>query len=58
MLPGAKLKYDQKYPKKGGYEVMGLGQWGKKNWNCCKMFSLAANQTCGFSKPSKTVYKS
>ena len=30
----------------------------KKNWNGCKMFSLAANQTCGFSKPSKTVYKS
>ena len=22
------------------------------------MFSLVANQTCGFSKPSETVYKS
>ena len=29
MLSGAKLKYDQKYHKKG-VEVMGLGQWGKK----------------------------
>ena len=30
MLPGAKLKYDQKYLKKG-VKIMGLGQWGKKN---------------------------
>ena len=30
MLPGAKLKYDQKYFKKG-VKVMGLGQRGKKN---------------------------
>ena len=30
----------------------------KKKKNCCKMFSLAANQTCGFSKLSKTVNKS
>ena len=52
MLPDAKLKYDQKCLKKG-VKVMGLGQWGKKK--CCKMFSLAANQTCGFSK---TDYKS
>ena len=42
---------------KKGVKIMGLGQWGKKK-NCCKMFSLAANQTCGFSKPSKTVNKS
>ena len=57
MLPGAKPKYDQKYLKKGA-KVMGLGQWGKKNQNYCKMFSLATNQTCGFFKPFKTVYKS
>ena len=57
MPPGAKPKYDQKYLKKG-VKVMGLGQWGKKNLNCCKMFGLAANQTCGFPKPSKTVNKS
>ena len=30
MLPGAKLKYDQKYLKMG-VKVMGLGQWGQKN---------------------------
>ena len=57
MPPGAKPKYDQKYLKKG-VKIMDLGQWGEKIWNSCKMFSLAANQTCGFSEPSKTVYKS
>ena len=57
MPPGAKSKYDQKYLKKG-VKVMGLGQRGKKKYNCCKMFSLAANQTYGFSEPSKAVYKS
>ena len=29
MPPGAKLKYDQTYLKKG-VKVMGLGQWGKQ----------------------------
>ena len=29
MLAGAKLKYDQKYLKKG-VKIMGLGQWGQK----------------------------
>ena len=29
MPPGAKLKYDWKYLKKG-VKVMGMGQWGNK----------------------------
>ena len=57
MPPGAKPKYDQKYLK-NGVKVMRLGQWGKKIKNCCEMFSLVSNQTFGFPKPSKTVYKS
>ena len=57
MPPGAKLKYDQKYLKKW-VKVMGMDQWGQKNLNCWKMYSLAANGTCEFSKPYKTVYKS
>ena len=54
MLPGAKMKYDQKY-KKTGSKVMGLGQWGKKDKNCCMMFILAANQSCGFPEAPKIV---
>ena len=37
---------------------MGLGQWGKKKENCCMMFILTANQSCGFPEPPKIVYKS
>ena len=47
MLPGAKLKYDRKYLKKGGQKSW---VWVNevKNKNCCMMFILTANQSCGF----------
>ena len=38
---------------KMGSKVMGLGQWGKNNKNCCMMFILAASQNCGFPEPLK-----
>ena len=57
MRPSAKPKYDQKYLKKGS-KVIGLGQWVKKIKNCCMMFFLAANQSCGISEAPKIVLKS
>ena len=40
-----------------GVKVMGLGQWRKKNKNCCMMFILTANQSCGFPETPKNCLK-
>ena len=57
MPPSAKLKYDQKYLKKGS-KVMGPALMRLKNKNCCMMFILAVNQSCGFPEPLKIFKKS
>ena len=36
---------------------MGLGQLGKKNKNCCMVFILTANRSCGFHEPPENFLK-
>ena len=59
MLPGAKLKYDQKYLKKG-VKVMGLGQCGKKIkfvvW-CLSWQHIKAVDSLNHLKLFKIVFK-